>query len=176
MAKDYSKLKNIKNIEWDINEKEIETKYSEFLDWLVDDINKKELTNDYINTNITDNRNIPLIFTDILFTKRSDQKFYDINKEIEKYLINLKIRIVGDYSKTIPYYISCIRYVFTCDPYNYHIHKNILKIPQLEKEISELKQTNQDILKKLEEQIQLNSKLCERIFEMKEEKFKDEKS
>ena len=44
---------------------------------------------------------------------------------------------------------------------------------KLELKISSLKQTNQDILKKLEEQIQLNSKLCERIFEMKEEKFKE---
>lgn len=47
------------------------------------------------------------------------------------------------------------------------------EISELKLEISSLKQTNQDILKKLEEQIQLNSKLCHRIFEMKEEKFKE---
>lgn len=50
------------------------------------------------------------------------------------------------------------------------------EVNNLRIDISSLKETNQDILKKLEEQIQLNSKLCERIFEMKEEKFKDEKS
>ena len=47
------------------------------------------------------------------------------------------------------------------------------EITELKSEISSLKQTNQDILKKLEEQIQLNSKLCERIFEMKEQQFKE---
>ena len=47
------------------------------------------------------------------------------------------------------------------------------EITELKSEIFSLKQTNQDILKKLEEQIQLNSKLCERIFEMKEQQFKE---
>jgi len=48
------------------------------------------------------------------------------------------------------------------------------EINELKSEVSSLKKTNKDILKKLEEQIQLNSKLCERIFEMKEEKFKED--
>jgi hypothetical protein len=40
-------------------------------------------------------------------------------------------------------------------------------------ERSELKKTNEDILKKLDDQIRLNSQLCDRIFEMKEEKFRE---
>lgn len=44
---------------------------------------------------------------------------------------------------------------------------------ETKKEISELKKTNKDILEKLEDQIKLNSQLCDRIFEMKEEKFRE---
>jgi len=44
---------------------------------------------------------------------------------------------------------------------------------ETKKEISELKKTNEDILKKLDDQIKLNAKLCDRIFEMKEEKFRE---
>ena len=60
--------------------------------------------------------------------------------------------------------------------YEYYIHKNILKIPKLEQKIINLEETNEYLMKNLKEQIEINSKLCERIFEMKEEKFKDEKS
>jgi len=64
-------------------------------------------------------------------------------------------------------------YTQSCLVSNHTQHIDARKeINELKSEISSLKETNQDILKKLEEQIQLNSKLCERIFEMKEEKFK----
>jgi len=59
---------------------------------------------------------------------------------------------------------------------NYEIILGRIILNKINKKFIKLEQTNQDILKKLEEQIQLNSRLCERIFEMKEEKFKDEKS
>ena len=156
MAKDYSRLKNIKNIDLDyINEKEIEIKYSEFLDWLKDDIENKEY--------IPHNRHIiPKSFIGTLFHSQNTQT------DIVKYLSLLKINVF--------YQNKEIYYSFSVTNHDYYFHKNILKIPQLEQKISLLEQTNQDILKKLEEQIQLNSKLCERIFEMKEEKFREEKS
>jgi len=44
---------------------------------------------------------------------------------------------------------------------------------ETKKEISELKKTNEDVLKKLDDQIKLNAQLCDRIFEMKEEKFRE---
>jgi hypothetical protein len=49
------------------------------------------------------------------------------------------------------------------------------EIANFKSEVSTLKETNEYLIKNLKEQIQLNSKLCERIFEMKEEKFKEEK-
>jgi hypothetical protein len=57
----------------------------------------------------------------------------------------------------------------------YNKYKKYISDQLLEtkKEISELKKTNEDILKKLDDQIKLNAKLCDRIFEMKEEKFKE---
>jgi hypothetical protein len=60
-------------------------------------------------------------------------------------------------------------------PYQIKKPNDLYKQFDIQSEISTLKETNQDILKKLEEQIELNSKLCQRIFEMKEEKLKDEK-
>ena len=158
MAKDYSKLKNIKYIPKEdyINEKEIETKYSKFLDWLQDDIEKRELANTICDRSAS----IPIIFKDILFKNQSHRGNYYPYEDIRKYLNNLKIDIVYTFKDGY----TNIYYTFTCDSYTYYIHQNIQKISSLE-------QTNLYILKKLEEQIQLNSKLCERIiFEMKHEK------
>ena len=52
MSRDYSKLKylNTENFDHkyiynDENEKEVEIKYKEFLDWLIDDIEKDRRTN-----------------------------------------------------------------------------------------------------------------------------------
>jgi len=50
------------------------------------------------------------------------------------------------------------------------------EIINLKSEVSSLKETNEYLMKNLKEQIEINNKLCQRIFEMKEEKFKDEKS
>ena len=162
MSKDYSKLKNIKYIQIeDYNEKEIETKYSEFLDWLKDDIEKRELN----NTICKKDKYIPISFKNILFSKIPYRCVYIPNVDIKKYLNNLKISIY--YTEEHGYRYSC--YTFTSNSYDCNINQNIKKIQILEQKISSLEQTNQDILKKLEEQIQLNSKLCERIFEMKEE-------
>jgi len=44
---------------------------------------------------------------------------------------------------------------------------------ETKKEISELKKINENILMKLDDQIKLNAQLCDRIFEMKEEKFRE---
>jgi hypothetical protein len=88
---------------------------------------------------------------------------------IDNQLIDV-IKQIDELKKFIEYTQSCL-----VSTHTQHIDSR-KEITELKLEISSLKQTNQDILKKLEEQIQLNSKLCERIFEMKEEKFKEEKS
>jgi hypothetical protein len=93
-----------------------------------------------------------------------------MTETLEKMLNNEYIYVEPNYyynKEYIYYYMSCTRS-------EYYLNNIILEIPKLEQKISSLEQTNQDILKKLEEQIQLNSKLCERIFEMKEEKFKED--
>ena len=60
MSKDYSKLKYLNTENFDTyfdtnyneNEKEVEEKYKEFLDWLIDDIEKKEALNKIIDLRI----------------------------------------------------------------------------------------------------------------------------
>jgi len=185
MSKDYSILYELAKEE--INEKEVEEKYSEFLDWLKESlksINEKSIYMLFKRKDNWTNNKINIKFKNIIFNKEAecDGKYvYDLFEDISKYLERRKIKI-GYYfhddcrlnpsstqkNESIHYYISCT-------PSEYYLNNNILKIPKLEQKISSLEQTNQDILKKLEEQIELNSKLCQRIFEMKEQQFKDEK-
>jgi len=48
-----------------------------------------------------------------------------------------------------------------------------IKMYKLQRMIEKISRSNEDILKKLDDQIRLNAKLCDRIFEMKEEKFRE---
>jgi len=188
MSKDYSKLKNIKTEFYDnfIDEKEIEEKYNEFLDWFKNDIEEKESNYDTINSSSP--KIIPISFKDLLFKTIAIQGektyIYSLNNDIQKYLDLRMIKIDFHFKNSANTHNQneFISYKLSCPNLDYYIHKNILKIPNLEQQISELKQTNEEILNKLQEQIKLNeefsklnNKLCERIFEMKEEKFKNEK-
>jgi len=187
MSKDYSILYELATEE--INEKEVEEKYSEFLDSLKESLKsineKKYLEQLFLrSTAYLGCNKIDIKFKKIIFNNKAEPNgkyVYKLFEDISKYLERRKIKI-GYYfhddcrlnsssiqkNESIHYYISCTQS-------EYYLNNNILKIPKLEQKISLLEQTNQDILKKLDEQIQLNSKLCERIFEMKEEKFKDKK-
>jgi hypothetical protein len=151
--KDYSILSNLfEDKTNEIEEKEIEEKYSEFLDWLKKDwISKNEY---YTIISEKYHKCIPNNYIDLKC---------DIDNKLLKYLKKRYFEIRG------------CRGQYCCNKscsLNVHIDIN----PIIINKITNLEQTNKDILKKLEEQIQLNSKLCERIFEMKEEKFKNEKS
>jgi len=153
IKKDYSILSNLfEDKTNEIEEKEIEEKYSEFLDWLQKDwISKYEY---YTIISEKYNKCIPNNYIDLKC---------DIDNKLLKYLKKRYFEIRG------------CRGQYCCNKscsLNVHIDIN----PIIINKITNLEKTNQDILKKLEEQIQLNSKLCQRIFEMKEEKFKDEKS
>jgi hypothetical protein len=67
-------------------------------------------------------------------------------------------------------------YTQSCIVSNHTQHIDSRKeIANLKSEVSSLKDTNEYLMKNLKEQIEINNKLCERIFEMKEEKFKNEK-
>jgi uncharacterized protein (UPF0335 family) len=178
---DYSRNKNINdNIK-------IEEKYSDFLDYLKKLIIKnreKNCLGSKYSYEASLETILPIKYKDILYNKKPCGNLfsYILYEDISKYLENRKIFIFC-YFRDKQHEMICyksdhpefIAYHLQIDKYDYLIYKNISKIPKLEQEISSLQQTNQDILKKLDEQIQLNSKLCERIFEMKEEKFKDEK-
>jgi hypothetical protein len=188
MAKDYSKLKNL-NIEKTIivdnyNEKEVEEKYSEFLDWLKDDIEKKESLNTVIN--LQQSTVVPYTFLHLLFPRQTIER-QQLYSDIEIYLKNKKIDIFHT-NDGLEYKII---YRLSCSNQEYHNYKNKLKkldedkqqksnidtcknnIAHMSRRIFDLESENSLILKKLEEQIQLNSKLCERIFEMKEDKFRE---
>jgi hypothetical protein len=192
MAKDYSKLKNLKIEEiiyYDNSydyEKEIEEKYSKFLDWLIEDIEKKESLNPIID--LHQSTFVPYSFLDLLFPRLTIDR-QQLYSDINLYLKNKKIDVIhfndGRENKII--------YRLSCSNQEYYNHKNKLRkldeekqqkididtcksnIADMSRRIFDIELENSSILKKLEEQIQLNSKLCERIFEMKEEKFKNEK-
>jgi len=195
MSKDYSKLKylNTENFDHkyiynDEKEKEIELKYKEFLDWLMDDIEKKESVSSIIDLQY--GTYVPYSFLDLLFSNDSKER-YNLYGDIYHYL-NTKRKIqLSHYDNGNGEYK--IYYKLSCSNEQYYNHKKKLQILEEEKQqkidiencknniadmsrrIFDLENENSSILKKLEEQIQLNSKLCERIFEMKEEKFKNEK-
>jgi hypothetical protein len=220
IEKDYTILSNLKTKYDNINEKEIENKYSKFLDWLKNDIENIISKNQLISTSNGGNiQQIPMYFKDLLFNVNHSD--FILNDDIYKYLDVRRIKIYDNFNasaptKNISYFSYDIAYydwyiekkinqqkldinicknnitnmsrrIFDLENENSSILKKLEeqiqlnnklcdKSPNLEKEVSSLKQTNQDILKKLEEQIELNSKLCKRIFEMKEDKFKDETS
>ena len=190
MGKDYSKLKYLNtenfNNNYICNEKEVEEKYKEFLDWLIDDIEKKEVLNTTIN--LQQATFIPYSFVDLLFPNDSLTR-YNLYGDIYSYLNTRKIELThfndGNEKKIFS--------KLSCSNQEYYNHKNKLKkideeiqqkldinmcknnIADMSRRIFDLESENSSILKKLEEQIQLNNKLCQRILEMKEEKFKDEK-
>jgi len=153
IKKDYSILSNLfEDKTNEIDEKEIEEKYSEFLEWLKKDWMSK---NEYY-TIISEkyHKCIPNNYIDLKC---------DIDNKLLKYLKKRYFEIRG------------CRGQYCCNKscsLNIHIDIN----PIIINKITNLEKTNKDILKKLEEQIQLNNKLCERIFEMKEEKFKNDKT
>jgi hypothetical protein len=191
MAKDYSKLKNLNtenfNDNINLSEREVEEKYSKFLDWLIEDIEQKESIN--ININLQISTIVPYSFLDLLFPRETIER-QELYVDINLYLKSKKIEVIHSHDGRgykIIYRLSCSNQEY----YNYkkqlkkieedkqqkidiHICKN--NIADMSRRIFDLELENSSILKKLEEQIQLNSKLCERIFEMKEEKFREEKS
>ncbi len=182
MSKDYSILYELAKEE--INEKEVEEKYSEFLDWLKESlksINEKSIYMLFKRKDNWTNNKIDIKFKNIIFNKEAecDGKYvYKLFEDISEYLERRKIKIGYYFHDCFNPYVQkneSIHYYMSCTQSEYYLNNNILKIPKLEQKISLLEQTNQDILKKLEEQIELNSKLCQRIFEMKEQQFKDEK-
>jgi hypothetical protein len=186
MSTDYSILYNLSwNMSSEAKEnKEVEEKYFEFLNCLKELFEKNKLL---IIDRMNHENNIPIKFKDLIFLRKDGYNGtynYCLHNDLNIYLDYRKINIYfyfkdcqnnknpygNSYHKDTPEFIS---FSVSNNLYEYILNKNILKIPKLEQKISSLEQTNQDILKKLEEQIQLNSKLCERIFEMKEEKFKE---
>jgi len=175
MSKDYSILYELAKEE--INEKEVEEKYSEFLDWLKEHIEKNMIIKSKYGFNIP-NKFYKLLGTIFVCPIRKIE-YFSILKDIEKYLfrrnIILKGEIVnkGELHSNKKWDEERIT-LFMNEKNNFEYFLGIEK-QKIEQKISSLEQTNQDILKKLEEQIELNSKLCQRIFEMKEEKLKDEK-
>jgi hypothetical protein len=94
-------------------------------------------------------------------------EIYELKKFKEYFLSNISS---FENSKEIDSIKSDIN---SCKKYNEDIHKRIY---DLELENGIFKNTNEYLMKNLKEQIEINNKLCERIFEMKEEKFKNEKS
>jgi hypothetical protein len=191
MAKDYSKLKNLKIEEiiyYDNSydyEKEIEEKYSKFLDWLIEDIEKKESLKTFID--LQQSTFVPYSFLDLLFPRETIDR-QQLYSDINLYLKNKKIDVIH-FNDGRGYKII---YRLSCSNQEYYNHINKLKkieedkqqfidinicknnIADMSRRIFDIENENSSILKKLEEQIQLNNKLCERIFEMKEEKFKEE--
>jgi len=203
MSKDYSILYELPKDK--TNEKEIEEKYSEFLDWLKEYVEKNKVE---INERII----APVKFVKLLFDNNLNQNG-DIFSYLDKkgfflerlccsdiyHRIPLEIHLVGRIKNKSEYFLNIEKpkleqKISSLEQSNQDILKKLKeqiqlntflhdKLPKLEEQISELKQTNEEILSKLQEQIilneefsKLNSKLCERIFEMKEEKFKDEKN
>jgi hypothetical protein len=149
--------------DYDMNETKIEEKYREFLDWLKKDIQKKdwEIGGVYF---------YPEKFKNILFTNKISQGqigYPNINDDIHKYLIIRRINICNH---------SCQQSQYSIHPDYYKYNKKINQIseiesmiPKLEQKISSLEQSNQDILKKLEEQIQFNTILHDKLPKLEEQ-------
>ena len=97
MYVDYSMIKNLPG-EYDIDEKKVEEKYKEFLDWLKKDIYKKDWEN-------SGQYNIPEKFKDIIFTKKLIETRYndgyEINNDISKYLYIRIIINLFKYSRSV---------------------------------------------------------------------------
>ena len=207
MSKDYTILYELpkdKTIE-----KDIEEKYSEFLDWLKEYVEKNKIeTNEQIS--------VPIKFWKLLFDKS-----WQVNQDIGIYLskkgiffdrltsfpANMydpgwtpsEVRLICVLKNKSEYFLNIEKpkleqKISSLEQSNQDILKKLeeqiqlntnlhYKLPKLEQQISELEQTNKEILSKLQEQIKLNeefsklnNELCKRIFEMKEDKFKDETS
>ena len=188
MQKDYSKLKNLKTPECisdTYNEKEIEGKYSPFLDWLIDNIEKKESLNTFID--VVTPTVIPYSFKESLFRHfkgREPEIYFDINR-----YLGSRHLVVYHQSDQIHYKLIGSNEMYWCakkkqKELEEKIHQKIQQkldidicksnIADMSKRIFDLENENTSIMKKLEEQIELNSKLCQRIFEMKEDTFKEE--
>jgi len=88
-----------------------------------------------------------------------ESKIFELQK-FKEYILNRVSSIEN--SKEINIIKSDIEF---CKKYSEDIYKRNI----------DLEQTNEYLMKNLKEQIEINNKLCQRIFEMKEEKFKDEK-
>jgi paraquat-inducible protein B len=100
-----------------------------------------------------------------------------VHKEVDKINETSIHNQLIDIRKQIDELNKFREYTQSCIVSNHTQHIDSRKeIANLKSEVSSLKETNEYLMKNLKEQIQLNSKLCERIFEMKEDKFKNEKS
>jgi len=178
MKKDYSKL-----FQNEDDEKEIEEKYSQFLDWLVENIDNDMFIN--ISKIRLVSKFIPTEFNEILHEYHNNGQgriILRIKPDIDHYLYkrHIKIRSSGkDENRKILLELEIINNIYFSNP-NYRFYKQNLdidmcksNIADMSKRIFDLENENTSIMKKFEEQIELNSKLCQRIFEMKEEKFKE---
>ena len=100
-----------------------------------------------------------------------------VHKEADKISFGSIQNQLTDVKKQIDELNKFREYTQSCLVSNHNQHISARKeIIDLKLEVSTLKETNEYLMKNLKEQIEINSKLCERIFEMKEEKFKNEKN
>ena len=109
-----------------------------------------------------------------------DKAIKKINDELKAYKEADKISLGSihnqliDVKKQIDELNKFREYTQSCLVSNHTQHISARKeIADLKSEVSTLKETNEYLMKNLKEQIEINNKLCERIFEMKEEKFKE---
>ena len=99
-----------------------------------------------------------------------------VNKETDKISLGSIHNQLIDLRKQIDELNKYREYTQSCLVSTHTQHISARKeIIDLKSKVSSLEQTNEHLMKNLKEQIEINNKLCHRIFEMKEEKFKNEK-
>ena len=169
MSKDYSILYELAKEE--INEKEVEEKYSEFLDWLKEHIEKNMIIKSKYGFNIP-NKFYKLLGT-IFVCPIKGYEYFSILKDIEKYLFRRNIILKGEIVHkgelhTNKKWDEERITLFINEKNNFEYFLGIEK-QRINLKISSLEQSNQDILKKLEEQIQLNTNLHYKLPKLEEQ-------